>query len=989
MSNKKKSSPSLKKTFPIVGIGASAGGLSAFEAFFSSMPELNPEMAFVLIQHLDPNHKSILNEIIQRYTRMKVFEVKDGMPVQAHCVYIIPPKYDIAISDDTLHLVTPIQEHGHRMPVDFFFRSLAQDKKEDAIGIIFSGTGHDGTEGIRAIKEQGGLVIAQDLSTAEFNGMPKSALDTGLVDYVLAPDEIPSYLLEELKKPSLLLGTSQESNSLKKIFGLLYAQTGHDFSMYKPNTIKRRIERRMAVNQINTLAQYLKYLQSTKSEVDELFKDLLIGVTNFFRDSEIFASLEKNVIPTLFANKKSDSAIRIWVAGCSTGEEAYSIAILLKEHMEKLDEQYNIQLFATDIDARAIAKARTGLYPVSIAEFISKERLKRFFTLTEDATMYRIHKNIRDMLIFSEHNIIKDPPFSRLDMISCRNLLIYMNASLQKKLIPLFHYSLYPEGILFLGSSETIGEFNDFFDVIDQRAKIYRCKDIPINPSITTFTRANHIEYMPSAAPIALQQNKKEITLSLRELTEQTLLQEFVPSAALINSHGDIFYLHGRTGKYLEMPAGETGVSNILVMAREGLQHDLSVALQKAIFTDELVSKTEILMRTNDHFNMVNLQIRPLHLSKEMHQHEPLYLVILEEVSAIHQKQLKEEKLLESTPIKDENIKDAASIKKLRQELHLKEKFLQTANEKVRTYNEELKSFNEEIQSMNEELQSTNEELETSKEELQSVNEELSTVNAELQEKVSDLSRSNNDMSNLLAGTGIGTVFVDHQLRILRFTPAITTIINLISVDIGRFIGHIVSNMLNYNNLVKDIKSVLDTLAPKEIEVQTKKGDWYLMRIQPYRTIENVIEGAVISFVDITEIVKMRQELDYAHDLTSLAAIVRDSYDAIIVQNSDAKIRTWNPAAVKLYGWSEKEALGMHVSQRIPPELLEKDLHILDKLKNAESLEPYTTKRLCKNGTLLDVSITYSALLNKEGKVYAVTSIERALQTNNENVHEK
>lgn len=993
MSGKKQAKNTVKESFPIVGIGASAGGLSAFEAFFSSMSNRNPKMAFVLIQHLDPDHKSILSEIIQRYTSMKVYEVKDGMHIEPHCVYIIPPKYDIAIVQNTLQLLTPAEARGHRLPIDFFFISLAQAKGKDAIGIIFSGTGHDGTEGIRAIKAQGGLVIAQDLATAEFDGMPKSALDSGLVDYAVAPNEIFPYLLahmtHQLKEPLLLLDTAKDINNLKKIFALLYAQTGHDFSMYKPSTIKRRIERRMAVHQIETMEQYVNYLQSTKIELSELFKDLLIGVTNFFRDSELFTALETNAIPKLFLKKVSGSTIRIWIAGCSSGEEAYSIAILLMEHMEKLEDQYSIQVFATDIDARAIAKARIGLYPLIIAEHISKERLKRFFTLNDDRTMYRVHKNIRDILIFSEHNIIKDPPFSRLDMISCRNLLIYMSASLQQKLIHLFHYSLYPDGILFLGSSETIGEFHNLFEVLDQKAKIYQCKNVTNNSKIILSSRIQPIEQLSLITPALFKQNQTKSSLSLRELTEQTLLQELIPSAALVNAHGDILYLHGKTGRYLEMPAGEAGVSNILVMAREGLQHDMSIALQKAIFKNEVVSKTEILMKTNDHFSMVNLQIHPVHPEAELYSHESLYLVILEEVSAIEREQLQKESVVENTPIEAEEVKDSSSIKKLQQELHLKEKFLQTANDKVRTYNEELKSFNEEIQSMNEELQSTNEELETSKEELQSVNEELSTVNAELQEKVTDLSRSNNDMNNLLAGTGIGTVFVDHNLSLLRFTPVVTSIINLISVDLGRFIGHIVSNIVNYNNLVEDIKSVLDTLIPKEIEVQTIKGKSYLMRIQPYRTLENVIEGAVISFIDISEIVKMRQELHDANTLSRLAIIVRDSYDPITVHDIDGKIIAWNPAAVKTYGWSEEEALGMHISKRIPQELLEKNLDMLEKLKKTAIIEPYITKRLTKDARSIDVSITCSALLNKEGKVYAVTSIERALKTDTENIDEK
>lgn len=993
MSGKKKSKKAKKESFPIVAIGASAGGLSAFEAFFSSVPNVNPKMAFILIQHLDPDHKSILNEIIQRYTSMKVFEVEDGMLIEPHCVYIIPPKYNIAIRQDSLQLLTPSEARGHRLPIDFFFTSLAQAKKEDAIGIVFSGTGRDGTEGIRAIKEHGGLVIAQDVTTAEFDGMPKSALDSGLVDYSLAPNEIFPYLVayasHQLKEPLLLQNTLKDTNSLKKIFALLHSKTGHDFSMYKPSTIKRRIERRMAVHQIETLEQYVNYLQSTKIELGELFEDLLIGVTNFFRDPDLFAALEENAIPKLFLQKPFDSTIRVWIAGCSTGEEAYSIAILLMEYKEKLDAHYNIQVFATDIDVNAIAIARAGLYPLSVAKDISKERLERFFTLNEDSSMYRVHKNIRETLIFSEHNLIKDPPFSRLDMISCRNLLIYMSASLQQKLIPLFHYSLNPNGILFLGSSESIGEFDDFFELLDKKAKIYQVKNAPNNSKIIPSSRIQPMERLTQSSPPIFKQNQTRANTPLRELMETIILKEVVPSAALVNSQGDILYLHGRTGRYLEVPAGEAGVNNILLMAREGLGDELAQALQKAVYKDEVVSKTEILIKTNDHFNIVNVQVHPVRLEAQLTAHEPLYVVTLEEVSAIGREQANKKSLQENAPLETKKSKDGGDVKKLKQELYLKEKFLQTANDKVRTYNEELKSFNEEIQSMNEELQSTNEELETSKEELQSVNEELSTVNSELQDKVADLSRSNNDMNNLLAGTGIGTVFVDHKLCVLRFTPAITSVINLISVDVGRYIGHIVSNVMDYNNLTQDIKSVLDTLIPKEIEVQAVTGKWYLMRIHPYRTIENVIEGAVISFIDIDEIVKLRQELKKANADSRLSIVVRDSYDAIVVQDLEGTIIAWNPAAEKLYGWSEDEALTMNNSHRIPEELLEKELKTFEKLKNSLNIEPYVSKRLRKDAKLVDVSVTCSALRSADSKVYAITTTERTLNLKNESNHEK
>ncbi len=476
--------------FPIVGLGASAGGLAAFEAFFSALPAAtDPGMAFVLVQHLAPDHKSILTDLLRRYTRMQVFEVEDGMAVQPNCAYIIPPNRDMAFLNGTLHLLEPAAPRGQRLPIDFFFRSLAQDQRERAIGIVLSGTGSDGTLGVRAIKGEGGMVMAQHPASTEYDGMPRSAIATGLVDYELPPAEMPAqliaYVAHAFGKPSRppTVPAPQAENALKKIFILLRAQTGHDFSQYKPSTLHRRIERRLAVHQLETLDGYVKYLQQTPAEVDALFRDLLIGVTHFFRDPEAFQALEEQVIPKLFAGKPADAVIRVWSPGCSTGEEAYSLAILLAERQEAMKQSFKVQVFATDIDRQAIATARAGLYPASLAADLSPERLARFFAAEPDGSAYRIHKGIRDLLVFSEQNVIKDPPFSKLDLISCRNLLIYMDGDLQKKLIPLFHYALNPGGFLFLGTSETVGECDDLFAALDRKLKLYQRKEDVTAPS--------------------------------------------------------------------------------------------------------------------------------------------------------------------------------------------------------------------------------------------------------------------------------------------------------------------------------------------------------------------------------------------------------------------------------------------------------------------------------------------------------------------------
>ena len=978
----------LAAPFLIVGLGASAGGLAAFEAFFSGIPpHTDPGMAFVLVQHLAPAHKSLLTELVQRYTRMPVQEAEDGVTVQINRVYIIPPNCDMAFFNGCLQLLEPAAPRGQRMPIDFFFRTLAQDQSSHAVGVVLSGTGSDGTVGLQAIKEAGGTVLVQTPGSAEFDGMPRSALATGLADYELSPRAMVPQLIAfaalALTKPAVPTPARAplHDNALRKIFVLLRAQTGHDFSQYKLGTIQRRIERRMAVHGIAQIDDYVTFLQHTSTEGDALFRDFLIGVTHFFRDAEAFQALQIQVA-ALLAGQPADRTIRIWTAGCSTGEEAYSLAILLQERMDELKQSHTVQIFATDIDSRAIGFARVGLYPESIAADVSPQRLARFFMLEPGGAGYRVHKGIRDMLVFSEQDVIKDPPFSRLDLISCRNLMIYFGVELQRKLIPLFHYALKPQGFLFLGTSEGVGDFGDLFAVLDRKSKLYQRKEdfggrhsmalsrlFPLlSPSAPSAPKTPHRMTFPTKPP-------------LKELTEQALLRHLAPTAALVNAQGNIVYLQGQTGMYLELNPGEVDVNNVLKMARKGLRLELTKALQTAQVTGEVVRASHLRVQVHDHLKPVNLTVMPVPLGRAAEQHAdavaepaqpPLYLVLFEDDAALP-------KLIPVTedagaPVLADT---EARIAMLLSEMQAKDEYIQSTQEELESSNEELKSSNEEMQSVNEELQSTNEEMETSKEELQSLNEELATVNTELNAKVADLSRANNDMNNLLAGTGIATVFVDPQLHILRFTPTASLLINLIPSDVGRPVGHIVSNLVGYDQLLADARSVLDTLAPKETQVQTLAGRWFTLRMRPYRTLDNVIEGVVITFEDITEIKRVESELRSANELVRLAVVVRDAHDAITVQNLEGRTLAWNPGAVRMYGWSEAQALQMNIRERIPHDRQEDSLVKLLQLCRSEILEPYATQRLALDGTVVDVWITSTALMNAAGQMYAIATTER------------
>jgi two-component system CheB/CheR fusion protein len=833
-----------KKTsdFPIVGIGASAGGLEALELFLKNVPK-DSGMAFVIVQHLDPTQKGILVELLQRGTTMRVAQVKDRMQVEANCVYVIPPNKNLSILHGVLHLLDPLAPRGLRLPIDFFFRALAEDRQENSIGVILSGMGSDGTLGLRRIKEKAGVVFVQEPASAKFDGMPRSAVDAGLADVIALVQELPDKIIAYLHHvPLIAKGQGEDyaaQSALEKVVILLRMQTGHDFSLYKKSTIYRRIERRMGLHQINKIADYVRFLQENPQEVKLLFNDLLIGVTSFFRDPEAWEQVKAEVLPALFAACTSHQALRAWIPACSTGEEAYSLAILFKEKLEELKpiKKITLQVFATDLDQQAIDKAREGVFPANIAADVSAERMNRFFVKVDRG--YQVAKIIRETVIFAPQNIIMDPPFTKLDFLSCRNLLIYLAPELQKKLLPLFHYSLNPGGFLFLGNAETVGTFTNLFKPLAGKTRMYRRLDTALAMEPIEFPTT-----FKASKPGAPAMPQKP-TANLQTLADQLLLQTYSPAAVLTNDKGDIFYISGRTGKYLEAAAGKADW-NIFAMAREGLSYELRNAFKNALRQKEIVKLEKISVGTNGGKQIVNVTIQPVSEASAL---QGMVMIVFTDVAAMPQTK---------TTGKLRG-RETAHVAEQERELERVRQEVQSMREEMQSSQEELKSANEELQSTNEELQSTNEELTTSKEEMQSMNEELHTVNQELQTRMDELSRTNNDMKNLLDSTDIATLFLDNNLRVRRFTAQTSKITKLITSDVGRPITDIASALL-YPELADETHQVLRTLIKVERQISTPDGNWFEARILPYRTLDNMIDGVVITFVDITEIKKLKGE---------------------------------------------------------------------------------------------------------------------------------
>ncbi len=957
---KEKKAPAVPKEaagFPIVGIGASAGGLEALEIFFTHMPP-DKNIAFVIIQHLSPKHKSIMGELLSKCTQMEVLDLEDGMKIEPNRIYLNPPDKNVVIINGTLQLMDPVRTGGINLPIDCFFRSMSEDLGEKAICVILSGTATDGTLGLRAVKGEGGMAMVQDPGSAKYDGMPRSAIATGLVDFILPVEKIPGELIKYISAPYLAVpervtpADDPFENHIQKIFVLIRSATGHDLSHYKQNTLRRRIERRMAVHQIHRISDYVKYLQKTPAEVDILFKDMLIGVTSFFRDPEAFQIIEEQIMPALLKSRSLDASIRIWTVGCSTGEEAYSLAILVSEAMEKMKHHLNIQIFASDIDPEAIDRARSGVYPDSIAADVSEERLRQYF-VKEDNT-FQVRKQVREMIVFAVHNIAKDPPFSKIDLLSCRNLLIYMDGVLQKKVLPLCHYALNPQGVIFLGPSESIGEFTDLFQPVDNKWKVFKRKEFSLEKALDypgmPFYHGPRLE--------AVEEKRQSAELDLHQMAERVILDHFSPAGVLVNDKYEIINFMGKTDKYLETPTGKASF-NVLKMAREGLKLKLSTALHNAVRQKKASTHEALRIQYNGGFRIVDLTVRPL---LETNLKENFMLVMFEDKTPAEKPGSKK---------RTKRDKDDADprVVSLEEELQSTKEHLQTTIEELETSNEELKSTNEELQSINEEMQSANEELETSKEELQSTNEELITVNTELQNKVDELSNANDDINNLLAVTDIGTIFLDTRLCIKRYTPAMKKIFNLIPTDTERPISDITTK-INYVDLAEDAQQVLDTLVKKELEMETEDGVWYTMKMMPYRTTENVIDGVVITFVDVTRI----KEWD---EIQRLATVVRDSNDAILLMDFDGKITAWNKGAEKMYGYREDKALTMNIREIVPRDKAEEATAFVKKLESGDLVDSFETQRMTEDGRRLDVWLTVTMLTDGEGKPVVIATTER------------
>ena len=883
--------------FPIVGIGTSAGGLETLEQFFSKMPE-KTGMAFVIVQHLDANHVSMMPELLQRMTTMKVFQITDYLKVKPNCVYVIPPNKTISLLNGFLHLFAPIETEGLRLPIDIFFRSLAEDKKEKSIGVILTGMGLDGSLGIKAIKEKNGIVLVQDPETAKFDSMPRSAVKGVMADIIAPVEELPAKLIHLLqfmpsKKRDLEIDSTNKSN-LDKIIILLREQTGHDFSSYKKNTLFRRVERRKGIHNINKIENYVRFMQENPKETEILFKELLIGVTSFFRDTEVWEKLKEVVLPEMLEKLPDGTVLRAWVSGCSTGEEAYSLAIIFNEILEKSQKKrdINLQIFATDLDLEAIEKARKGVFPPNITVDVSPERLSRFFINENNG--FRVNNAIREMVVFAHHNVIKDPPFTKLNLLTCRNMLIYMEPELQKKIIRLFNYSLNPGGIMVLGSAETLGADTEGFNVIDANLKIFKRSSLSKTSNLLDFPSSFSINNKIKPEILATPINEENI----QTLADQIIINDFAPASVLVSEKGDIIYITGRTGKYLEPLAGKANW-NIFAMLRDDLRLELPIAFQKALKNYEPVTLRKIKIENYGNEQYIDITIQQIEKPATL---KGKVMVVFKDLPKIEESQIVN--LKKSTNKRE---------KELEIELHQCYEDLKRLKDEMNNSEEEIKTTYEELQSTNEELQSTNEELTTSKEEMQSLNEELHTVNIELQNKVTDYVQANNDMKNLLNSTEIATLFLDKDLNIRRFTDTITNIYKVRNTDIGRPITDLVTD-LQYPEIIIDSKQVIKTLNFIEKSISTKDGRWFDVKIMPYRTLDDHIEGLVLTFNDVTKFKQVELELKEANDKlqksdeTRYRQLFKIAKEGILVIDAaTGKVTDVNPYLVELLGQSKKQ----------------------------------------------------------------------------------
>jgi two-component system CheB/CheR fusion protein len=810
---------------PIIGIGASAGGLESLIAFLGNVPE-NSGLAFVIVQHMEQLRKSILVDLLQSATTMKIVQVNENISIKPNCVYVIPPNKNMSISHKMLEIFDHIEPHTLQMTIDFFFHSLAEDQLERSIAVILSGMGTDGTAGIREIKEKGGVVFIQEPSSAKFDGMPRSAIDAGLADVIDTVENLPTKILSYLELKPHMDNTDQDLEDkllgyFDTIMVLLRSKTGHDFSSYKKNTVHRRIERRMGIHQIEKIDHYVRYLQENPEELELLFKEFLIGVTSFFREPMEWDRLKEYIIPELLAHREINDTIRVWVSGCSTGEEAYSLAIAFNEVLDQLksSKDFSMQIFATDLDIEAINKAREGVFSVDIEEEMTKECLDRYFIKVDKG--YQVVKSIRDMVIFAQQNMIKDPPFTKIDILTCRNLLIYLTTEMQKKLIPLFHYSLNSGGFLFLGSAETVGNFTDLFNPLDRKSRIYR--------RLQPLLQAEHVIFPTSFAPTPPTVNQPSATVkNIQSMADKLILQHYSPATVLVNNKGDILYITGRTGKYLEPAAGNINW-NIFAMAREGLYYKLSNAFFKSLKQKEAVTLNNITVINEGGAQLVDISVNPLQEPEEL---RGMTMIVFTDIV---------------TPSVVETI-------------NTKERTVASSSKREEELERELMQTRQMWQVVSTEMQLSKEEYKSSNEELQSLNEQLKTVNFELQDKFEDLLLMTSDMKNQMDSMKIATLFLDNKLYVKHFTNQMSEVSRLIASDVGRPITDIASDLI-YPELTEDVREVLRTLVTVEKQVVSYTGNWFNVRILPYQTLDDKIDGVVITYVNITKAKVLEAEL--------------------------------------------------------------------------------------------------------------------------------
>ncbi|HET7586652.1 MAG TPA: chemotaxis protein CheB [Gammaproteobacteria bacterium] len=944
----------------IVGIGASAGGLEAFRTFFRHMPA-DSGMAFVLVQHLDPDHDSMLVELLQRETDMPVAEADDGAAVEADHVFVIPPNASLTIDAGRLGIEEPAPPRAQRRPIDTFFTALAEDQGENAICIVLSGTGSDGTLGVRKIKEHGGYALAQaGADSHAMEGMPHSAAATGLVDEVLKieamPDKLAGYRshLHAAAAHKDSDGTRTDAREhLDAICALLHERVGHDFSQYKDKTLTRRVQRRMQVLQVETMPDYLKRLQKEPGESDALFHELLIGVTQFFRDADAWEALRQQVVPGLFKDKGAGDAIRVWSPGCATGEEVYTIAMLLGEALRDRDVRPRIQIFGTDVDDNAVNFARTARY--KSLPGVEPERLERWFVENGDA--YTPVKSLREMCMFSPHDLVKDPPFSKLDLICCRNLMIYMKAELQDRVLRKFHYALRPDGWLFLGQAEGVSRHARLFATANKKHRLFQRRDAP--------TQSMHDFSLPGVAPStdarrpAPRPTRRSEDDRLDRYARQAM-QKYSPAYVVIDRHHEILrFSGGEAGPYLEPSAGAASF-NLIGITRKALRPAVRAAVQKAFTSGRAAIHDKIALRVDGEARAITVIAEPLDAD------DSLCVVAFQDAGPA-----------ESNKRDDQDAQPG--VAELEQELHTTRVQLNATINELEATNEEMKSANEEYQSVNEELQSSNEELETSKEEMQSINEELQTLNAELTSKNSDLNRANGDLQNLLESTEIATLFLDNDLRIKSFTPRMRELFHLRDGDRGRPVTEIVSR-LDYADIKRDVKEVLRNLGMAEREVRVEHAEaTYIMRIRPYRTVDNVIDGVVITFIDITD--RRRHEAERAR----LAAIVESSQDAIIGHTLDGTITSWNGAAERIFGYSADEAVGQPIAMLLTADQSDLLPEMIERLKRGESFSTQAdVVRKRQSGRRIDLSMTVSPVTDREGVMVAASTVARDISERRE-----